>query len=57
MISNHAAYDGAIAKTETLRKDAGGPNPFVMGTASVVRALNVMEECALAQKDRYLLQP
>jgi metallo-beta-lactamase class B len=57
MISNHAAYDGAIAKTEALRKDPGGANPFVMGTASVVRALNVMEECALAQKDRYLLQP
>jgi metallo-beta-lactamase class B len=57
MISNHASYDGAITKTEALRKEPNGPNPFVMGTASVVRALKVMESCALAQKDRYLLAP
>lgn len=57
MISNHASYDGAITKTEAMRKDPNGPNPFVMGNASVVRALGVMEACALAQKDRYLLLP
>jgi metallo-beta-lactamase class B len=57
MISNHASYDGAISKTGAIRKEPNAANPFVMGTANVVRALSVMEECALAQKDRYLLQP
>lgn len=57
IISNHSAYDGAIAKLETLRKSPDGPNPFVMGTEGVVRTLTVMGECAMAQKDRFLLQP
>ena len=57
MISNHAAFDGAVTKLEALRKQPAGPNPFVMGTENVARALNVMGECAQAQKDRFLLQP
>jgi metallo-beta-lactamase class B len=57
MISNHAAYDGAITKLEAMRKDPAAPNPFVIGTEAVLRSLKVMEECALAQKDRYLLNP
>lgn len=57
MISNHAGFDGAIVKVESLRKDPGGRNPFVMGVDGVVRALTVMGECAQAQRDRFLLQP
>jgi metallo-beta-lactamase class B len=57
LLSNHPAYDGTIRKLETLRQQVSGDNPFVMGTEAVVRALTVMEECALAQKDRFLLKP
>jgi len=57
MLSNHAGYDGTIAKLDARKnRDPGDPNPFVMGTPNVVRALNVMGECAQAQKDRYLLE-
>ena len=55
LISNHAGWDGALEKFAALQKSPGGPNPFVIGTPNVVRAMNVMGECALAQKDRYLL--
>jgi len=58
LISNHAGFDGAIAKLERRRAAApGAPNPFVMGTPAVLRALTVMGECAKAQRDRYLLSP
>jgi len=59
MLSNHAGYDGTVAKLETLKKlggsGSGQPNPFVLGTYQVVRGLGVMTECARAQKDRFLL--
>ena len=58
MTSNHAGYDGTVAKLESLGKlggtGAGQPNPFVLGTYQVTRALGVMGECAKAQKDRFL---
>ena len=57
MISNHAGYDGTVAKLAALRKSPSGPNPFVMGTEAVVRALTAMDECAQAQRDRFLLKP
>jgi metallo-beta-lactamase class B len=31
------------------------PNPFVLTVPTVQRALTVMQECARAQRDRYLL--
>jgi metallo-beta-lactamase class B len=59
MLSNHADYDGAIEKLRALEKlggsGSGQPNPFVMGTYQVTRALGVMGECAKAQRDRFLL--
>lgn len=55
LLSNHPGYDGTVAKLEKLRQQVAGDNPFVMGTEAVVRALGVMEECALAQRDRFLL--
>ena len=56
LISNHAGYDGAITKLEALRKQGSlDPNPFVIGTAAVVRGLETMGECARAQKDRFLM--
>jgi len=38
-----------------MRKDPNGPNPFVVGTAGVQRALTVMNECGKAQRDRFTL--
>ncbi len=58
MISNHSGYDGSLEKLEARRGQNGAqPNPFVMGTPAVLRALSVMGECAEAQRDRFLLQP
>jgi metallo-beta-lactamase class B len=56
LLSNHAAFDGAVEKLQQRRAAGpGAPNPFVMGTPNVLRALTVMGECARAQKDRYLM--
>jgi metallo-beta-lactamase class B len=38
------------------QQSAGAANPFVMGTPTVERALNVMGECAQAQRDRFAMQ-
>jgi metallo-beta-lactamase class B len=45
-ISNHNRYDGAVEKLAA--KTGDGPNPFVLGEATVQRALTVMNECARA---------
>jgi metallo-beta-lactamase class B len=55
MISNHSAFDQAPAKLAEMRKAPRGPNPFVLGTSTVERALDVMGECAQAQRDRFTL--
>jgi len=58
LISNHSGYDDSLAKLQLLRDRPGTqPNPFVMGTATVLRALTVMGECAQAQRDRFLATP
>jgi len=57
MISNHSGYDLSIEKLQQLRDQPGGTNPFVIGTPAVQRALTVMGECAMAQRDRFKLQP
>ncbi|MBS0338334.1 MAG: MBL fold metallo-hydrolase [Proteobacteria bacterium] len=58
MLSNHSSYDGSLPKLEAYRRQKGAePNPFVMGTPAVLRALGVMGECAQAQRDRFLMQP
>jgi metallo-beta-lactamase class B len=55
MLSNHSAYDATVAKLAALKdRAAGAPHPFVIGTAAVVRSLQVMGECAQAQRDRFL---
>jgi metallo-beta-lactamase class B len=57
LISNHSRVDGSQAKLAELRRQGPGkPNPFVQGTPTVERALTVMDECAQAQRDRFLLQ-
>jgi len=54
MLSNHSGYDGTVQKLETLRK-APASNPFVIGTEAVERGLLAMGECAMAQRDRFLI--
>lgn len=57
LISNHSRVDGSQIKLASLRQHgSGSPNPFVQGTPTVERALTVMDECAQAQRDRFLLQ-
>ena len=46
LLSNHDAYDGALQKLAA--KTADGPNPFLLGSPAVQRALTVMNECAQA---------
>jgi metallo-beta-lactamase class B len=55
LISNHPGYDGSLAKAK-LRAERGaqGPNPFVIGPATVERALQVMGTCGRAQRNRFL---
>ena len=55
MLSNHAGYDGTVAKLDAIRKGASS-NPFVIGNDAVVRGLEVMGECAKAQRDRFILE-
>jgi metallo-beta-lactamase class B len=58
LLSNHPGYDGTVAKLQALRSNpADADNPFVMGTANVVRALQVMGACARAQRDRFTIEP
>jgi metallo-beta-lactamase class B len=57
LISNHAGFDGSLKKLDQRRAAPGAPNPFVMGTPDVLRALTVMGECAAATRDRFMLQP
>lgn len=53
MISNHPSYDDSLRKF--AQKRAGtATNPFVIGTDAVVRGLGVMENCARAQRLRFL---
>jgi metallo-beta-lactamase class B len=56
LISNHAGVDEAPAKLDRLRAAPREPNPFVLGTPTVQRALEIMNECAQAQRERFTLQ-
>lgn len=55
LVSNHSGYDDTKAKLAKLRTTQE-PNPFVLGTPTVERALRVMGECAQAQRDRFALE-
>lgn len=57
MLSNHSRVDGPRASWPRLRDARGGPNPFVIGEPTVERTLTVMNECSLAQRDRFALLP
>ena len=51
LISNHTIFDGSKTKLPALAtRKAGDPNPYVIGTDSVLRYLKVAEECAQAIK-------
>jgi metallo-beta-lactamase class B len=51
LLSNHVAYDAAVAKMAALKqRKAGDSNPYVVGEEAVQRFLTVLGECALATK-------
>ena len=51
LLSNHTAYDGSTVKLPALAKrQAGEPNPYVIGKDSVLRYFKVAEECAVAAR-------
>jgi metallo-beta-lactamase class B len=50
-LSNHVAFDDAVAKMATLKdRKPGQPDPFVVGEDAVQRFLTILGECALATK-------
>jgi metallo-beta-lactamase class B len=52
-LSNHSSFDGTIERLASLsaRVPTGAPHPFVVGKDYVLRALTVMQECALATQE------
>ena len=49
IISNHTIFDGSKTKLPALEhRNAGDPNPFVIGKEGVQRYLTVVDECAQA---------
>jgi metallo-beta-lactamase class B len=57
LISNHSGFDDSLQKLASIQVGSAEPNPFVMGTPAVERALTVMRECAEATSDRFELEP
>lgn len=51
---HHPGSDGTVEKVQLLQTGAKGGHPFVGGQASVDRGLQVLGECAKAQRDRFL---
>ncbi|HXC58454.1 MAG TPA: MBL fold metallo-hydrolase [Steroidobacteraceae bacterium] len=51
LLSNHTAYDGSTVKLPALaHRQAGAPNPYVIGADSVQRYFKVAEQCAIAAR-------
>lgn len=49
LITNHTAFDSALAKLDALRqRKPGEPNPYIVGKDTVRRYLTVAEECGKA---------
>lgn len=58
MLSNHPSFDGTITKLQPAAaagQSLPADNRFVIGPAAVRRSLAVMNGCAQAQRDRYVL--
>jgi len=53
LISNHPSFDDSLAKMEAMRRGGLSAHPFVIGNAAVLRSLQLMNECAQAQRDRF----
>ena len=48
-VSNHTNFDGSKQKLPALKtRQAGEPNPYVIGKEVVIRYLTVVDECAQA---------
>lgn len=55
MISNHPGYDDTLSKMDKLKHNAT-ENPFIIGNDAVVRSLLIMNNCARAQRDRFIME-
>jgi metallo-beta-lactamase class B len=53
-LSNHPSNDKTLPNIAALRAKPAA-NPFVIGTPAVDRVLQVLGECARAQKARFLI--
>jgi metallo-beta-lactamase class B len=54
-LSNHPGNDKTMPNLAALKARPTAPNPFVVGTPTVDRALQVLGTCARAQKARFLI--
>ncbi|MEN9537927.1 MAG: hypothetical protein RLZZ126_162 [Pseudomonadota bacterium] len=54
-LSNHPAYDGTVAKLAARKVQPHMANPFATGTSNTSRAMQVLGECAKAQRTRFLI--
>lgn len=59
LLSNHPSFDGTVAKLARVRGGtaANAPHPYVVGTDTVLRALQVAGECGRANRVRFELTP
>lgn len=59
LLSNHPSFDGTVAKLARVRGGAAAdtPHPYVVGTDTVLRALQVAGECGRANRVRFELTP
>jgi metallo-beta-lactamase class B len=53
--SNHGGNDKTVPNLAAMKARPGTPNPFVVGTSTVDRALQVLGACARAQRARFLI--
>lgn len=54
-LSNHPSNDKTLPNLAAIKARPAAPNPFVVGTPTVDRALQVFGTCARAQKARFLI--
>jgi metallo-beta-lactamase class B len=54
-LSNHPGNDKTLPNLGAMKARPDMPNPFVVGTPTVDRALQVLGECARAQQARFLI--
>lgn len=57
LLSNHPSWDNTIKKMSLHKENPKARHPFLSGRDVVQRSMRVLEACARAQKDRFLMVP